>query len=451
MPSLDNESLRQSIQQQAFRLVPPLQREKVNLYLDSNILAADDIVGPEFQQIRAPRASILVFADLDPTANFGHPCMYHFFDASNGNLVESIPARFPPYGATKPKTFVGFHLPVRTGPTPSQLKFPPIWRCPILLPHGARYAILYSGMSNMRHLNDLEFCYRMLIDRYDFAPAHITALSYDGTLNTQDGMATTWPGDGSAYRIKIDGPGDSTAFKAAIASLKSKLKSDDLLFIHTNNHGDNFGQGSFLCTYPNYGTYTATDFCADLAILPKYRALMVMMEQCNSGGFNAPVLAASTAHSTSIGSAAIATQSSYASPDGNWDSFARDWIAAEIGHAPNGAALAHNPDTDGDGVVSANEAFNYALSVQNPSDSPNYSSTSTVADKTGLAETYILWWVWCILLAPLLQAAKLDSVSVQPALQDLQKFLPPAIDKAIADLRANLNPEIQAILKRHFR
>jgi hypothetical protein len=59
--------------------------------------------------------------------------------------------------------------------------------------------------------------------------------------------------------------------------------------------------------------------------------------------------------------------------------------------------------------------------------------------------------VWCILLAPLLQAAKLDSVSVQPALQDLQKFLPPAIDKAIADLRANLNPEIQAILKRHFR
>ena len=170
----------------------------------------------------------------------------------------------------------------------------------------------------MRHLNDLEFCYRMLIDRYDFAPAHITALSYDGTLNTQDGMATTWPGDGSAYRIKIDGPGDSTALKAAIASLKSKLKHDDLLFIHTNNHGDNFGQGSFLCTYPNYGTYTATDFCADLAILPKYRALMVMMEQCNSGGFNAPVLAASTAHSTSIGSAAIATQSSYASPDGNW-------------------------------------------------------------------------------------------------------------------------------------
>ena len=41
--------------------------------------------------------------------------------------------------------------------------------------------ILYSGMSNMRHLNDLEFCYRMLIDRYAFDPKNIYVLNYDGT------------------------------------------------------------------------------------------------------------------------------------------------------------------------------------------------------------------------------------------------------------------------------
>ena len=158
----------------------------------------------------------------------------------------------------------------------------------------------------------------MLIDRYGFDPKNITVLSYDGTLNTQDGLATTWPGDGSAYRIKVNGVGDRAAFQAAFAAIKGKIKHDDLLFIHTNNHGDNFGSGSFLCAYPNWGTYTATDFCADLATLPKYRSLMVMMEQCNSGGFNLPVLAASTATSTSIASAAIATQSSWASPDGNW-------------------------------------------------------------------------------------------------------------------------------------
>ncbi|HUD84862.1 MAG TPA: C13 family peptidase, partial [Xanthobacteraceae bacterium] len=377
MASIDNDALRTSIQQQAFLLVPATRREHVNLYLDSTILAAGQTVGPDFQNIKAPASCVVVFADKEPAANFGHPCSYHFFDATNGNHLTTVPARFPPYATKPPETLVGFHLPVRTGPTTIIANLPPIARCPILLPDGTRYAILYAGMSNMRHLNDLEFCYRMLIDRYGFAPANITALSYDGTLNTQDGLATKWPGDGNAYRIKINGQGNKAAFEAAFASLKTKLGSNDLLFIHTNNHGDNNGQQSFLCEYPNWGQYMATDFCTDLATLPKYRALMVMMEQCNSGGFNQPVLKASTAASTSIASAAIATQSSYASPDGNWDSFARDWIAAEFGHEPNGAGLAHNPDTNGDGVVSAKEAFNYALSVQNPSDSPNYASTSS--------------------------------------------------------------------------
>ena len=52
------------------------------------------------------------------------------------------------------------------------------------------------------------------------------------------------------------------------------------------------------------------------------------------------------------------------------------------GHNPNGGALAHNPDTNGDGVVDAKEAFDYALSVKNPSDTPNYSSSSVAADAT---------------------------------------------------------------------
>ena len=49
---------------------------------------------------------------------------------------------------------------------------------------------------------------------------------------------------------------------------------------------------------------------------------------------------------------------------------ARDWIAAEIGHDPYGAALAFNADTNNNGVIEANEAFNYALAVQNLLNSP---------------------------------------------------------------------------------
>ena len=134
----------------------------------------------------------------------------------------------------------------------------------------------------------------------------------------------------------------------------------------------NFGSGSFLCTYPSFGEYFADDFAAKLGELPRYQSLIVMMEQCNSGGFNEPVIKFSTARATSVASAAIATQSSYASPDLHWDSFARDWFAAQTGHDPYGAALAFNPDTNGDGKIEATEAFNYANAVRNPQDSPQF-------------------------------------------------------------------------------
>jgi hypothetical protein len=77
------------------------------------------------------------------------------------------------------------------------------------------------------------------------------------------------------------------------------LKADDLLLIHTNNHGGHNGTESYLCTYSG-PDYLASDFAAKLGKLPKFNCLMVMMEQCHSGGFNAPILANSTATLTSV-------------------------------------------------------------------------------------------------------------------------------------------------------
>lgn len=309
----------------------------------------------------------------------------------------------------------------------------------------------------MRHLNDLEFAYRMLIDRYGFDPKHIYVLNYDGTKNTQDGPATVWPGDGTAYRIKVTGQGNRAAFQAAFNDLKGKMKAKDLLFIHTNNHGDNSGGQSFLCEYPSWGTYWANDFCSDMKVLPKFKSLIVMMEQCNSGGFNAPVLAASPATDTSIASAAIASQSSYASPDLNWDSFARDWIAAEIGHNPNGSALAHNADTDFDGAIEAEEAFNYALSVQNPYDSPNYNESSEAGGDITLAQKYRLAWLWCRLILPPL-AKYYPPIpdpeffqKVQELTPALQQLVVARLDSAVADLEKELGPKIDSIVGGGFR
>ena len=116
-----------------------------------------------------------------------------------------------------------------------------------------------------------------------------------------------------------------------------------------------------------------------------------MLEQCNSGGFNGSIIAKSPAAATSVASAAIESQSSYVSADGNWDPFARDWIAAQAGHDPFGAALAFNPDTDADGRIEAEEAYEYANAVKDPRDSPNFSESSEAGGDIALGQGYIVF------------------------------------------------------------
>jgi hypothetical protein len=215
MATSTEEQVFQRVRVHAFNALSFDKRETTNLHLDEHIYKEGEMIGPEFQRIVAKRPSILVFVDDNPRANFGHECRYLLYDVNTGAFHTGVPARFPPISDVRlPKTLKAFHEPVAFIDSPVRFHwYPPIWRCPIILPEGTRYALLYSGMSNKRHLNDMEFLYRTLIDVYAFDPAHIYALSYDGTLNTQDGVQTHWPGDGTAYRIKITGQGNKPRSK----------------------------------------------------------------------------------------------------------------------------------------------------------------------------------------------------------------------------------------------
>ncbi len=157
-------------------------------------------------------------------------------------------------------------------------------------------------MSNNRHTNDLEFAYRMLIQVYGFSPANITVLNYDGTLNYSGNPhpVTAWPGDGSAYTMPVNGQGTKAKMLDAMNALKTKLKPEDMLFIHTNNHGGHNGTESDLCCYPNWDSLGVKEFTDKLAELPRYRCLMVMMEQCHSGGFNSQVISCYGFHTVHI-------------------------------------------------------------------------------------------------------------------------------------------------------
>ena len=448
------------IKTHAFSLLSFRERKTTNLHLDAEIYRRGEIIGPEFQKIRAERDSILVFADDDPFANFGHRCRYLLYDAKTGDFDAERPARFPPVrDVREPRKLIPFHEPKKFIADPNLFRIRwPIWRCPLFWRKGTRYAILFSGMSNKRHLNDMEFLYRTLIDIYGFSPSHIQVLTYDGTLNTQDGVQTTWPGDGTAYRIQVNDQGNRAAFEGAIDSLKGKLKADDTILIHCNNHGDYDGTPgtSYLCTYPSWGQYYNADFSAKIAELPHFRQLIVMLEQCNSGGFNNSIIANSPADATSVASAAIESQSSYVTADGNWDPFARDWIAAQAGHDAFGAALAFNPDSNGNGKVEASEAFNYADAVKDARDSPNFSQSSAAGGAIGLGQDYHVWWWWCIILREILEERRFRIPPEEYAERmrrlgpELEK-LTSRIDRDSDALRSETTKQIRELVDEHFR
>jgi hypothetical protein len=95
----------------------------------------------------------------------GHRCRYLLHDPRTGNLIREISAQLPPtldFG----EMFKAFHLPT-TFQVRSPINYPIVALPPgIYRPATEWYAILFSGASMNRHMNDLEFLYRTLVHFY---------------------------------------------------------------------------------------------------------------------------------------------------------------------------------------------------------------------------------------------------------------------------------------------
>ncbi len=354
--------------------------ERTNLSLYEEALNAGEVIRAFSQEVTLPRDTAVVLADLAPQCNWAHACQWRLYDADTGKLYQIVAASFPPPQMWRsPQRVEAFHTPVqpiataRRGPrTISAARAP---RLNVLANHpGQRYAILFSGESNNRHVNDFEFLYRTLVDVYAFAPANIHVLNHDGTLNYNGDPhpVGNWPGDpaatNTAYRMVVNGQGTRAAFQATLATLATQIRPADLLFIHTNNHGAGPCDGVndyCMCAWTaaaGWAAYMVNDFVADLGVLPGFDALMVMMEQCRSGGFINPIINNTPARWTHVATAVQADD--YSLGGDYFDPFALDWIAGIAGHEWDGSALPQTVDTDGDGMISAAEAFAYANAVR---------------------------------------------------------------------------------------
>ncbi len=367
------------------RLENSVGSQQVNLFLKTEVLSPRGSlsVAEKTRSMPTPVETVHVFADLKPLANWAHPVRHLFYSPENGHLVHSEYDHFPPNDfETDPKAYQPMHIPqvhfeaprsVAEPEVGKQFHLPRAFSPRVLNAAGKRYAILFSGNSNNRHLNDLEFLYRVLLDDYGFDPDNITVMNYDGTLNYSGSPQPVgnWPGDNTPYRLKghINGRGDRKAFESALEGVAGKLKPQDLLLIHTNNHGGEDGMYSepWLCGYPNYSlVFKASEFGRQFKSFPKFASLIVSMEQCYSGGFMSPTVNNSPAAVTSFASAVPGNMSSMGGPD--FDPWARDWIAAFHGSYPDGSPLKLPVPTD----VSSKAAFDYSNAEHVPGDSPVY-------------------------------------------------------------------------------
>ncbi len=400
------EAAKLQVKQEALKRAKDLNLERsANLYIHDEVLPAGDRHGAAALGLPIERDSALVFVDLAPTHNWAHPCEYHLHDAQTSELYQVAKASLPPSILTPDREAVtAFHSPVRMIDTRERRatwrrRIPPITNAPSAFP-GERYAILFTGKAENRHTNDMEFLYRTLIDVYGFDAANIQVCNHDGTLNYFLGPSTSqtvgenlgnWPGNSTAYRMVVNHAGTRAGMQAAFNAIAAQIRPEDLLFIHTNNHGGGVGDhgrdadGLFdladFCLYAYHAQgsywipYYVNDFITDMGVLPQCEVLMVMMEQCRSGGFINPIVNHSPADWTHVATAVEADD--YSDGGLNFDPFAEDWIAAMNGQYPDGTGLHRVVDANGDARISAVEAFNYADAEVTGGDTPDSSDKPT--------------------------------------------------------------------------
>lgn len=74
----------------------PAERPASAVYLGRRELAAGSTITIDRAEVQVPWDALLAFVDLQPTANWGHPCRYLLVARDSGE-IRAIAAAFPPF------------------------------------------------------------------------------------------------------------------------------------------------------------------------------------------------------------------------------------------------------------------------------------------------------------------------------------------------------------------
>jgi hypothetical protein len=374
----------QRVRGYAFSALAPGRRATSNLYRDPHIVRKGTRIGPVSESYLVEQDCILCFADHEPRAAFAHECSYYLHDVRTGEVSQRIAAEFPPYPMESLSQLEPFHRPIapaKAFPLPPRGPGGFEARMDRVLsdsaPAGNRHAILLAGEIDLFHFNDLELAYRTLIGTFHFDPANVHVLFHHGDEQgwpffLDDGVTPRlWPGDNSAFTMRVKGSGTREAFGAALNAIGTVLGPNDLLFIHTAGHGGTSyaGGGQYMRLRPTgsdrYYSFEMRDDIKNKLGGPgtTCRSLLVLMNQCFAGGFNANLLAAGSvkAQNTYFAAACSAADRAHATDDENWSEFTLNWYQAEMQSRINAELYMPGTDDDGDGRVEASEAYDYCV------------------------------------------------------------------------------------------
>ncbi|MDQ7831406.1 MAG: C13 family peptidase [Desulfovibrionaceae bacterium] len=322
----------------------------------------------------------LFFVDDAPRANWAHACRYVLVSEDGALAVHK--AQTPPSDMsafTELTTWPAAKasLPVTRRGAPGSLRQS--------TPAANRYAVIISGGWNQwsnypRYWNDCAFFYNTLM-HYGFLKDHVTVLFADGTDPAVDRS------DGISSPLDFDGDNlpdiNYSATKANIAlvfnQLAANLGANDLLYIFTTDHGSAQDGNVYPYAVPSvtlnlWGEEITGDELAAEVDKVTAKAVVGIFEQCFSGGLVETLAGANRV----VMSASRWWELSYAmGPDYEYDEFSY-YVTTALADPKQG-------DTNGDGMVTMEEAYLFALRH----DSNQSESLDSTLDNLGEHPSYI--------------------------------------------------------------
>lgn len=336
----------------------------------------------------------LFFIDAEPMTGWEHDCYLVHANKKVGMLQSGFvinidTLRMPPVN----HKFTPIKVRARYG-EPGKIK-PFVRKAALnensLMASARTYAVILSGGASPtanynRYWNDCSFIYQTLVNKYGVPKENIYPIMSDGDDPGEDMYIITESPmrfESQPLDLDFDGIDDiklaatKTNLSNVFNHLSSKLTSDDHLFFYVIDHGGKDKSGGsviYLWNNETINEWELTEMFDPLA--SKSVNINVVLGQCYSGGF----MNCLTRHGIVATSACGSNQVSYACPEGSslpYDEYVYQWTCAinEADHL--GRPLGDKSDRNGNGIVTMQEAYRYAMEHDRhyPKERPIYKSS----------------------------------------------------------------------------